>query len=249
MQAKRYAGGGRVPTTHWSLVAKAGMDDVAAGREALGELLTRYLPALQAHLVYSKNFRVEEAEDLLQDFIAAKVIENGLVAAADRQLGRFRTFLLTSLDRFLVDTIRRDSRKKRAPDEGHVVAMGEKAGMLQGDQSPADAFDVEWARRVIVQSLERMQSECEASGREDVWGVFEARVAEPTLHGAEPLDYAVLIERFALQSPSQASNVLITGKRIFARVLREVVGEYALQPDEIESEIRELREILGRIGS
>ena len=77
-----------------------------------------------------------------------------------------------------------------------------------------------------------------------MWGVFECRVAEPTLQGSPPADYAELVRRFHLQSPSQASNVLMTGKRMYARALRAVVGEYAEDRQEIESEIEELRQIL-----
>ena len=96
MRAERYAGGGRLPTTHWSLVARAGLDDNDAKREALGELLVRYLPALQAHLVYGKQLNADEAEDVLQEFIACRVVEKDLIGRADRELGRFRTFLLTA---------------------------------------------------------------------------------------------------------------------------------------------------------
>ena len=85
------------------------------------------------------------------------------------------------------------------------------------------------------------------SGRADVWGVFQCRLLDPSLQGTAPVDYEELVARFGLQSPSQASNVLVTAKRTFARALRSVVGEYALGDDEIDAEIRELREILGNL--
>jgi len=246
MRQHGYAGDGRLPTTHWSLVARAGVDDAKARREALGELLACYLQPLRAHLVYGKRLSPEEADDLLQEFIAGKVVEKDLIAHADRQLGRFRTFLLAALDRFLIDAFRREAAQRRSPGKGRVVAIGDREDLVRGEPSPSDAFDAAWARQVIADALRSMEQECEASGRSDVWGVFQARVAEPTLHGAEPLDYEALIERFALKSPSQASNVLMTGKRMFARALKAVVGRYALTDDEIETEIRELRDILER---
>ena len=60
-------GEARFPTTHWSLVARAGRDATEVKRQALGELLVRYLPALRAHLVYGKRLSPEDADDLLQD--------------------------------------------------------------------------------------------------------------------------------------------------------------------------------------
>ena len=65
--AVRRSGDGRLPTTHWSLVARAGFTDNEARRDALGELLTRYLPALRAHLIHSKRLTDDEADDVLQE--------------------------------------------------------------------------------------------------------------------------------------------------------------------------------------
>jgi len=68
----------------------------------------------------------------------------------------------------------------------------------------------------------------------------------PMLHHAEPLPYEQLVEKFRLASPAQASNLLITARRMFVRVLRAVIGEY--EPDEkaIDAEIAELMEQLSR---
>jgi len=238
-------GDARFPTTHWSLVARAGQDAAEAKRQALGELLTRYLPALRAHLLHGKRLPPEDADDLLQEFVAAKILEKELLGRADAELGRFRTFLLISLDRFLIDRFREDGARKRSPGEGRLRVLGDEAGQLPANQ-PSDAFDLAWARNVIDQTVQVMRAECESSGREDVWGVFECRLLGPMLHGAEPIPYEDLVKRFGLQSPSQASNLLMTAKRVFARALRAVVGEYARESDEIEAEIRELMEVLAR---
>jgi hypothetical protein len=55
------AGLGRFPTTHWSLVARAGQDGGDARREALDQLLRRYLPALRAHLIFGRRMPPEDA--------------------------------------------------------------------------------------------------------------------------------------------------------------------------------------------
>src|SRR4051794_36682601 len=92
----------RFPTTRWSLVARAGESGdaaEAARREALGVILGRYLPALRAHLL-ARRVPAGWVDDLLQGFIADKVIEYNLLGYADRGRGKFRTFLLTALDRF-----------------------------------------------------------------------------------------------------------------------------------------------------
>ena len=233
--------------TDWSLVGRVGRGG-SAGREALGVLLLRYMPALQAHLVQRKRLSPDAADDLLQEFVASKILEKDLIAHAQRNAGKFRTFLLTALNRFVLNRIRDEHAKKRSPEHGRVVSMGDGVDQLQADDEPAEAFHAAWAQRVISVALRRMRAQCKRSGRSDLWGVFECRVVGPTLEGAEPVDYEQLVQRFGFRSPAQASNALITAKRMYARTLRAVLGEYARDDTEIDAESQELREILSRCG-
>lgn len=245
MAANSNVGPQRFPTTSWSLVALAGKDADQSSREALGQLLIRYIPALRAHLVFSKRLTPDKADDVIQDFVAKKILERDLIAHANRDLGKFRTFLLKALNRFLFNQIRDAGAKKRAAGEGSE-ALGERAELLSSDSDASQAFDVAWARSVLVTAVERMRDHCEATGRMDVWGVFELRILAPILEGAEPADYRELVKRFGLRSPSQASNVLMTAKRTYERVLRSVVAEYARDAQEIDAEIGDLRRILAQ---
>ena len=70
------------------------------------------------------------------------------------------------------------------------------------------------------------------------------RILLPIMEGAEPAAYADLVRQYGFQSPAQASNVLISAKRMFARLLREVISEYAFSEEEVESEIQELYQSL-----
>jgi hypothetical protein len=83
----------------------------------------------------------------------------------------------------------------------------------------------------------------------EVWVIFECRVVKPAFDGIEPMPYEVLIERFGLQSPIQAFNLLTTAKRKFARILRSVAGEYAGDPQLIDQEIDDLKSILSMAGA
>lgn len=245
MSTGPFPGEGRFPTTHWSLVAQAGQDVMAVRRAALDQLLRRYLPALRAHLVYGRRLPPDEADDVVQDFVTSRIIEHDLLARADRDRGKFRTYLLAALDRFLIDRVRRQRAHKRAPDGGACHALGDDAEAVAAPV-PSDAFDEAWAREVIQTSIQQLQAECRQSGRDDVWLVFEGRVLAPLLDGAAPVDYEALVGRCGLQSAAQASNVLITGKRMFARLLRAVVGQYTLGDEAIDSEIRDLHQVLAQ---
>src|ERR1700685_2576797 len=97
------------PTTNWSVVRDTGAERSEHKRALWGELRDRYWPALWAHLVYRKRLSAHEAEDLIQSFIEKKVLQNNLVQIADPARGKFRTVLLTALDRFLIDSRRKKS--------------------------------------------------------------------------------------------------------------------------------------------
>lgn len=235
---------GAFPTTHWSLVACAGGGDIVSQRTALIQLLTRYMPALRLHLVARKRMDPHRAEDMLQGFLASKLIEQGIIERAERERGKFRTFLLTALDRFFVSETRKEKAHKRGGQS--TVPLGEESDIAQVRGQPDDRFEVAWARELLAEAIRRTQDECKASGRQDVWGVFDTRVLGPLLHDAPPLGYEDLVKRFGLTSPSQASNLLVTGKRMFARILRSLVAEYAREDADIDEEIAELTEILSK---
>ncbi len=230
------------PTTHWSLVDRAAA--TRGGRDALGELLTRYAPALRAYLVRSHRLQPDEADDLLQEFILQKAVRDNLMTHADRRRGRFRTFLLTVLDNFYVSHLRRQHAQRRAPSRPLVSLSQTEYDAASSAPEGRSSFDVEWGRAVIDRALDLMEAECASSDRPDLWGVFVARVVDPILNGREPIPYDQLVAEFGYPTPSTASNALVTSKRMFARLLRCVVGEYARDDEEIEEEILLLRKIL-----
>src|SRR6266545_80156 len=108
------------PTTQWSMVMKAGagVDDTVQ-RQALMELLKRYMPALHSYLVYRKKFDPNRADDMLQGFLLSKIVENDLVSQAKRERGKFRSFLVTALNRYVISQIRQEQAEKRG---GGVIA-------------------------------------------------------------------------------------------------------------------------------
>jgi len=232
------------PTTHWTSVYGVAGND--ASSDALGRLLTRYLPALRAHLI-SIRLKPDLAEDLLQDFILDKVIKGRLISHADHYRGKFRTFLLNVLGNYIISWYRRQASMGRHPKR---LTVDLDEGLVSSDgPGPTLAYDLEWARELLDETLRRMEQHLKESGRPEVWGVFTGRLLDPTLHEAEPIAYDVLIQRFGFQSPSQAANAVITGKRMFHRILRSTIGEYARDESEIDEEIRDFRQALEQAGA
>ena len=81
-------------------------------------------------------------------------------------------------------------------------------------------------------------------GQERIWDLFRLRLLEPLLEGTAPVPYRELFLRLGFQSEAEAGNALITAKRVFQRALRQVVAEYAPTDQAVETEIRELMEVL-----
>ena len=78
--------------------------------------------------------------------------------------------------------------------------------------------------------------------------MFRVRLIEPLLHDAPQPPYDQLIGRFHLQSPTDAANMLLTGKRIFKAHLARVIKDYAEQDAATAVEIADLEAFVSRLG-
>ncbi len=232
------------PLTRWSLVDRAASVSREAGFKALDELVNSYLPALTAHLVTMRRLSRDRAEDIVQGFVCGKILQGDLLARADPRRGKFRTFLLTSLERYLASVIRRETAQKRSPGPGMIDDIDDHAHALAAPPGERAVFDRAWAGRVLALAIERFRRECEKAGKSVYREVFECRILAPILDGECAVPYSELMRRFGFRSPSHASNTLVTAKRMFARALTEVVMDYVGDEAEVQAEIEELRAIL-----
>ena len=225
------------PATRWSLVGRAATRGTENGRLALAELLQIYLPALRGYLTVSLRIDEYRADDLLQGFLADKVLQQDLIAQADRERGKFRSFLLTGLKRFVIDEFRRETAQQRSPG-GAMRDIDDYAAQIESAPEPSDIFDRIWAQEVLGEVMRRMRDEL--SDQLPTWVIFESRVLLPITDGAVAPSHDDLAKRFDLPSASHASNLLGTAKRTFRRIFRGVVAEYTSEESEIDVEIDDL---------
>lgn len=212
------------PTTRWSLIARASRESPVGSREEMGELLARYWRPMLVHLRY-KGLSQESAEDVLQDFMV-ELLDQDLLSVADPQKGRFRSLLLTALDRFLISRLRHQNAAKRSPGSLASLDAAETDQTQAADTGAALAFERAWALDVLAEALARLEQECALSGDTPRWQIFQERVVQPLLNDAPETDYGELAARYGLEHGKAAMNVLVTAKRQFARVLRDVIREY-----------------------
>jgi DNA-directed RNA polymerase specialized sigma24 family protein len=219
------------PTTNWPLVQRAADEAVSVRRPAQEELLRRYRPVLVAHLVHRRRMRPEDAEDLVQEFIARKILAGNILRLASAGQGRLRAYLLTALKNFLIDT------------ERHRGATPPAAGLPAEVPAPAvpDEVDVTWAMQVVIEALRGMRAECAAKRRPDLLGIFAARFLGPLL-GAGPVPDRLLAERFGLASSHQANNRYVTAVAMFRRNVRSVLADDSVE--DADEQARELAQVV-----
>ena len=248
-----------IPSTRWTLIGRAAAakpDGAAEARSALDELLRLYLPVLRGHLLGTLRIRPDRADDLLQGFLADRVVERNLVAYADASRGRFRKFLLTALNRYVTDAFRRESAAKRQPAGRPPVSLEAVVEPAGDEPTAADRFDRLWANEVLAEVMRRTRAVCTGSNRMAVWFVLESRILLPVTAGLPPVPHATLAQRLNLQDAAQSASLLTSGKQLFTQVFRQVVLEY-LAPNwshgpsssvthEADQEIRELWTIFSR---
>ena len=239
------------PPTHWSLVDRAASGSPETGGKALDELLRKYRPALLSHLRYAKRLQPELAEDLLQGFIQDKILVGDILKQADRNRGKFRTFLLTSLNHYIISEGRKREAHSRSPGRGALVALDAVADHLEepGQPSAAAFFDLAWIDAVLHKALDQLKAECMASDKRHYWDLFEDRLVNPLLLGVPPSPYDELAARLSFDSPIQASNALITVKRMFRRSLQSVIREYAGSQQAVDEETADWHAILAQFNA
>jgi len=226
--------------TNWAAVQRAARSDFTVAGVAQEELLRTYLPVMRGYLLGVRSVSPSNVDDLLQGFVADKMLRGGLFGKADPSRGRFRNLLLKSLSNYLASWFSRRSRDPTVlTDEGELPDLA-----VTTDQSAC--FDWAWAHQTVLSAIEAMEGECAKKGRMDVWEVFQGRIAHPAFDGLPEMPYGELVARLKLSSPRQAVDLLTTAKRMFRRCLRETIGWYAAGSEAVESEMGDLRSILAR---
>jgi RNA polymerase sigma-70 factor (ECF subfamily) len=229
------------PTTHWSILAKATLHGEAEARAALEILCQRYWTPVHAFVCFY-GFSDAEAQDLTQEFLL-HVLEKSIFTRADRLQGRFRSFLLGALTRFLADAVDRRKALKRGGDSPHIsFDSADPAKDLDGPSIPAPSvtvFDREWALTILETALDRLRSEYARTHSQDDFAVWKTFLPGAT----EPSSYETAAARLAISVPALKSEVHRLRRRLRALVRAEVARTVSV-PHEIESEMAHLQQVL-----
>src|SRR5262245_21321197 len=169
-------GPGRFVTTRWSLVLAAGGGEPERSRSAMTRLLETYWYPLYA-FARRKGHGSEEASDLTQEFLLG-LLDGRFLGDADPRKGRFRTFLLTAFERFLVDEYRRERRDKRGGGRPILslssIDAEERYRFEPADTlTPQQIYERRWALTLLETTLRRLEEEMAAAGREELFAAVK----------------------------------------------------------------------------
>ena len=223
------------------------MGDEHERLEALEFLVRRYRPALVEFVRNQYRLKIDRAEDLVHGYVSDRVLKKRLFATAKESKGKFRTFLLKTIQSYIRDEMRRDSALRRRPPNGFSPLEELDEAQLPTIDSgySEETFNVSFARQVIGEAIHRTHHICTEKQRTEVWEILYARVIGPHLEGIPAQDYGTLTAELNLSSKAEAHNRLATGKRIFQRCFRQVIEEYAYDESELIEEIDALNRLLG----
>ena len=231
-------------TTHWSVVLAAKEDASASpeSQQALERLCGIYWYPLYAY-ARRKGYDTESAKDLTQGLFA-RLFERNDLANVQRDKGKFRSFLLASLNHFMSDEWDKARAQKRGGDKV-LLSLDESSGEERYRLEPADNMDPEklferrWALTLLDQALERLKENYTKTGKSELYEALKVfALAEP--NAPTYVQLAAQLGRAEGTIKSDVSRL----RENYREMIREQVAHTVSDPAEIDDEIRYLIRVI-----
>lgn len=233
------AHGDRFATTHWSMVASAGGSRSSEAGRALATLCEHYWFPLYA-FVRRTGYSADDAQDLTQEFFARLLADNYL-ATADRQRGRFRSFLLGAMKHFLANQARRQRAQKRGGRQP-LISLDLHSGEHRYHQiepvdhlTPERLYEKRWAMTVLDLVLGRLRDEFLAAGKLKQFDALKPFLAGGT---AKPA-YRLVADDLGM-SEGAVKVAVHRLRRRYRHLLKEEIARTIVDPETLEDELGEL---------
>ena len=229
-------------TTHWSVVLAAGEDDSEPSRRALEALCQAYWHPIYCY-VRRKGHGPDDAQDLTQEFFAQLIAKQHL-RLADRDKGKFRSFLLATLHFFLAREWSRAHRQRRG-GQYKFVSLDQSSAEEQyqieqvDDDTPEKDFQRQWALTVLKQTMNTLEGECARAGKADL-----LREVKHLLSGdRDGATYPAIGLRLSMKESAIRVAVHRLRQR-YGELLRAEIAQTVESEGEVEEELRCLQRAL-----
>lgn len=231
-------------TTQWSTVLGAGHKSSPEGRAALERLCRAYWYPLYAFLRRSGH-NATDAQDLIQSFFA-NLVEHDWLGTADPAKGRFRSFLLVCLKRFVGGEARKAHAQKRGGASVMVALDDEEAARryleeLAEGLAPDEVYERRWALTLLEQAWDCLREECRVAER---LPLFEH--LQEALDGGLETPSGKALATSLRMTESALKSAMFRLRARYRDILRQEVAQTVSHPGEVDDEIRHLLQVLNR---
>lgn len=228
-------------TTLWTMVLTLRSGDEAAASCALERLCQIYWRPVHA-FIRRGGALPHDAEDLTQEFFTT-MLRNETLKKAERERGKFRTFLLAALTNFLHNEWDKQHRLKRGGNCQVLSLSDAESEYLElpgKDLSPERIFDRQWAFSLVTQARLRLRAEFVEAGKLEVFDQLEPHLTqELTAQACATLAGSLKINEGA------ARIALHRLRRRFGEAMRLEIAQTVSGREEIDEEIRHLFTAVG----
>lgn len=229
-------------TTHWSVVLAAGQGAGPEVEAALEKLCQTYWYPLYAY-ARRQGKNPHDAQDLTQGFFA-HFLEKDYFRLADREKGKFRSFLLTALKRYLVNEYDRSNTRKRGGGKLHIALDTATAEELYSFEAGAESnvdklYDRNWALTVLEQARNRLKEEYAKEGKAERY----EQLAQFLPGAKAEATYAQVAGRLGVAEGTIKSDMHRIKLR-FGQLLRAEIAHTVSSADQVDEEIRYLIEAI-----
>jgi RNA polymerase sigma factor (sigma-70 family) len=243
-QSSAVGGVDRFRTTRWSVVLLSAQGHGPGCKEALGELYSLYWYPLYG-FVRRRGHSPEDAQDLTQGFFL-HLLEHGTLTRVDRAKGKFRSFLLASLQKYLSNEAHRAHRLKRG-GEAEFVYLDLKSAEDRYRMEPIETltpekiFDARWAMALLAEAMNRLRKEYVVQGKTTVFETLKAFL-DP-LNSKQLPSYEQAAEQLKV-SVSAVKKLIHRLRKQYTAFVREEISRTVSDPGDVGTEIHELCEAL-----
>ncbi len=178
---------GLFPATQWTHIRKAGRGDTA-GLIAMDEVCRVYWYPTFATARSKHGMDHHQAEDITQGFWAW-LLEHGHVGRAVPERGKFRSFLMTCFDHFVLHEWRKRVARKRGGQSPHISIQSddwnERFEREMGcSTSPAEHLERVWEDAALEAAFHEVEIEWQRRKRGPLFAALKEHLANGAKHGA-----------------------------------------------------------------
>ena len=232
------------PATQWTVVLAAGGTPSPESAVALERLCSSYWYPLYAY-VRRRGHLPPDAQDLTQEFFA-RLLEHNWIAHADRHKGRFRSFLLIAMKRFLANEWDKVTTLKRGGQVRFVPFQSDTAETRYTREptdtcTPEQVFEKQWALALLESVLNRVRKDYAQEGKGTLF-----QSLEPCLIGSrEAQPYSALAAELEMTEGAVKMAVCRLRER-YRACLKEEIAQTVASAAEVDEELRHLCRVLNR---